>query len=184
MGDPDTRLHNTNSSNGPCAGPNAGGPYAGPMVLIGPCAGPSARALAQDPCNAGALVQDPYRVTKATLWAQRILKEQRYSGDRARGGAGEKGRECIAQDPSSHSPKRTILREPAPYMHSSRCNVPSFAAGVAMRLPNERLSLQLLSPAAIAHEFGMHRIKIEETYLAQDLVLRLRSRDPLPSPRA
>ena len=146
---------------------------------LGSCASPSARALAQDPCNAGVLVQDPYRVTKATLWAQRDLKEQRYSGDRARGGAERKG-----ENASRKTQARTILREPAPYVHSSRCNVRSFAAGVATRLPNERLSLQLLFPAAIAHEFGMHRVKIEETYLAQDLVLRLRSRDPSPSPRA
>ena len=153
-----TRTHAmTNSSNGPCAGPNAGGPYAGPMVL-GPCAEPY---IGKGPC-AGPLqcwgpCARPLSSYQGDPRAQRILKEQRCSGDRARVGAEEKETECIAQDPSTHSPKRTILREPAPYMHSSRCNVPSFAAGVATWLPNERLSLQLLSLAAIAHEFGMYR---------------------------
>ena len=153
MGDPDTM---TNSSNGPCAGPNAGGPYAGPMVLghgQDHRQGPLCRTLAM----LGPLCKTHIELPRRPSSPQRILKEQRYSGDRARGGAEEKETECIAQDPSTHSPKRTILREPAPYMHSSRCNVPSFAAGVATWLPNERLSLQLLSLAAIAHEFGMYR---------------------------
>ena len=112
-----TRTHAmTNSSNGPCAGPNAGGPYAGPMVL-GPCAGPY---IGKGPC-AGPLqcwgpCARPLSSYQGDPRAQRILKEQRCSGDRARVGAEEKETECIAQDPSTHSPKRTILREPAPYI--------------------------------------------------------------------
>ena len=151
-----TRTHAmTNSSNGPCAGPNAGGPYAGPMVL-GPCAGPY---IGKGPC-AGPLqcwgpCARPLSSYQGDPRAQRILKEQRCSGDRARVGAEEKETECIAQDPSTHSPKRTMLREPAPYAQLS-LQCPQLRSGSCNVAP-KRLSLQLLSLAAIAHEFGMYR---------------------------
>ena len=119
-------------------------------------------ALVQDPCNAGALVQDPYRITKATLEPSEFLRSRdvavtvrEWERKRKRQNASRK-----TQAPTALSERFCVNRRHIYAQLSLQC--PQLRSGSCNVAP-KRLSLQLLSLAAIAHEFGMYRRKIEET---------------------